>query len=414
MSKLKQPISLNTAFNEYTIDEQIGEGGSGRVYAGKDNAGESVAVKVLTQSSSDKRKRFKNEIAFLMRNKHKNIVTVNDFGIASTANLNGPFYVMRRYSGSLRDELSKGIQPSNVLKLFAQILDGVEAAHLLGVTHRDLKPENILFDNSTDVPAVADFGIANFSEDTLATMVETGPTQRLANFIYAAPEQRGYGKKVLPSADIYALGLMLNEMFTGSVPHGTDYSSIEGVAKEFAYLDRVVANMIKQNPSDRPESIAAIKMLIQKYHAEAISLQKLSAITNTVVKMGEIDDPLALEPPKLIGANWDDGILRLTLDRPVTPEWIEALNNMGSYSSIMGLEPHSFQFRGAEASASVPEHSAQAAIDHFKQWLPRTTLILKERLTAKARQKERHQIEQLRREREAEERRLRVNGSLRI
>jgi serine/threonine protein kinase len=131
-------------------------------------------------------------------------------------------------------------------------------------------------------------------------MVETKPTERLANFQYAAPEQRSAGAKVTLAADIYALGLILNELFTRATPHGTDYRQIGAVAPELAFLDPTVAQMIKQSADERPTSIAAVKQLIQKYRADAVSQQKLSAIDKTVIKASEIDDPLAIEPPRLV------------------------------------------------------------------------------------------------------------------
>ena len=75
-------------------------------------------------------------------------------------------------------------------------MDGIETAHLQGVAHRDLKTENILHDASSNTLAIADFGAARFTEDLLATTAVTEPAQRLANFQYAAPEQRAPGKQV--------------------------------------------------------------------------------------------------------------------------------------------------------------------------------------------------------------------------
>lgn len=243
MPKLKAPISLATTFADYTVDEILGEGGAGRVYGGVDSDGMEVAVKLLTNATSDKRKRFKNEIAFLARNRHANVVAVIDHGLANQEVVRGPFYVMRRYTGSLRGLMNRGIVPQQVLPLFSQILDGVECAHLQNVVHRDLKPENILYDNN--MLAVADFGIASFLDDVMATLVDTSPAQRLANFLYAAPEQRMPGHKVTVAADIYALGLILNEMFTKAVPHGTEYLLIGGAAPGFGFLDTIVAQMIR-------------------------------------------------------------------------------------------------------------------------------------------------------------------------
>lgn len=125
-----------------------------------------------------------------------------DHGVSASTSQSGPFYVMPRYTGSLRDKIDT-LPSEGVMPLFSQILDGVEAAHLVGVTHRDLKPENILLDLQGR-PSVADFGVASFTEEFLHTLVETAPTQRLANFQYAAPEQRSVGRSVGPTADIYA------------------------------------------------------------------------------------------------------------------------------------------------------------------------------------------------------------------
>ena len=139
------------------------------------------------------------------------------------------------------------------------MLDGVEAAPLQGVVHRDLKPENILTDSVTGAIAIADFGVAHFTEDLLVTLVETSPAQRLANFLYAAPEQRAPGLDVGTPADIYSIGLLVNELFTGVVPHGTDYKEIAEISREHGYLDPLVEMMLRQAPNDRPQAIAEIK-----------------------------------------------------------------------------------------------------------------------------------------------------------
>jgi len=158
VTKLSKPISFDTAFGIYLVDELLGEGGAGRVYGGTDLDGAPIALKVLApdRATADKRRRFKNETAFLARNKHQNIVTVIDQGIANSGSIVGPFYVMRRYEASLRNIMVGGIPPEKVLALFSQILDGVEAAHLQGVVHRDLKPENILHDAKSNTLAIAD------------------------------------------------------------------------------------------------------------------------------------------------------------------------------------------------------------------------------------------------------------------
>ena len=201
MSQLKRPLTLQTTFGFYEVNELIGQGGAGKVFGGVSDQGLPVAVKVLSeQASRDKRRRFKNEIAFLANNKHPNIVTVIDHGFAKSDTVAGPFYVMSRYGSNLRELMRSGMEPGQALKLFSQILDGVEAAHLQGVIHRDLKPENVLYDPATGIVAIADFGIAHFTEDLLITTVKTGPADRLANFQYAAPEQRRAGAQITETA----------------------------------------------------------------------------------------------------------------------------------------------------------------------------------------------------------------------
>jgi serine/threonine protein kinase len=180
---------VETAFSEYKLAELLGEGGAGRVYAATADDGSPVAIKVLTTSTKDKRRRFKNEINFLERNNHPNIVSVLDHGTTIVNNIVHPFYVMPRYDCNFRNVIG-GAPPQEALDLFMQILEGVEAAHLKKVIHRDLKPENILFNRRRNILAIADFGIARFEEDFLVTPVTTAPQQRLANFRYAAPEQR--------------------------------------------------------------------------------------------------------------------------------------------------------------------------------------------------------------------------------
>jgi serine/threonine protein kinase len=417
LTKLKSTLTVETAFGSYALDELIGEGGAGRVYAGHSLDGLPVAVKVLSSErvSRDKKVRFRKEIAFLSRNTHQHIVTVTDYGVATDPKLSGSFYVMKRYDTNLRSLMTAGIPASDIIRLFVlEILDGVEAAHLRGATHRDLKPENILSDAKGASPAIADFGIASFTEDLLVTLIETGPTQRLANFQYAAPEQRLAGRQVTQTADIYALGLILNEMFTGTVPHGTEFRTIAQAAEHFSYLDQIVAQMLRQTPSERPASIAAVKDLLQRHQAEAISLQRLSQITREVVKVGEIDDPLASDPPRIVGVNWNNGTLFIELDRPVHEGWVSALQNMGSHSSVWNRGPETFQFNGTKARVAANEHEAQQIIDHFKVWLPQATRVLRHNLEQNAIKAAQQRTAELARAKAEEERLIRVNSSLKF
>jgi serine/threonine protein kinase len=181
------------------------------VYEVKNSAGETFALKCLAPErvNADRLKRFKNEIAFCQKQDHSNVVKVLDTGTTNLKGTKVPFYVMRQYTGTLRTHM-RGLQAGNVLKAFSQLLDGVEAAHLLSVWHRDIKPENVLWDQTVGSLVLSDFGIAHFEVEEIYTAVETQAAARMANFLYSAPEQRVRGAKVDHRADIFSLGLILN------------------------------------------------------------------------------------------------------------------------------------------------------------------------------------------------------------
>jgi serine/threonine protein kinase len=417
MTELKAPIAVQTAFADYELTSILGEGGAGRVYGGQDDVGNPIALKLLTNVNTDKRKRFKNETGFLTRNTHPNIVTVIDSGIGIDAKLKGPFYIMKRYSGSLREQMASHLAPAKVIGMFSQMLDGVEAAHMLGATHRDLKPENFLFDAANNRLAVADFGVASFTAQDLLTLVETLPQQRLANFYYAAPEQKTRGTAVDGRADIYALGLMLNELFTGQIPHGTNPTTIASVDPEFAFLDEIVATMLRQQPAERPSSIAELKQKIELQKELQLTRQRLDTIAHIVVREGDVTDPLAFDPPVLVGANWSDDVLTLTLDRGVNNNWTRAFYNMGNYSSVMGRGPETFQFHHDNnrlVSAAAAGHEVQRMVNNFKRWLIQTTQVLHQTLKSEAERSAHQERQRLEQARQREEAKMKVNSSIRI
>lgn len=257
--KGKARQTFQTVFDVYMPQGPIGEGGSGRVVRVTNEAGISHALKYLKPqvTMTQKSKRFRNELAFCFRNTHRNIITVEDWGLAEIEGVQVPFYVMPVFPKTLRSLMKENKEPDELIPLFIQTLDGIEEAHKKGIWHRDLKPENILIDEENELAVITDFGCAHFSE-LVQTEIETGPQERLANFRYAAPEQRTNGP-VDHRADIYALGLILYEMLTGELLQGTSHLRIALIHPTLAALDQLVERMSCQMPSDRPFSVGEVR-----------------------------------------------------------------------------------------------------------------------------------------------------------
>lgn len=408
--RLKKPVIFTTTFSTYMATEIIGEGGSGRIYKATGDSGEPVAIKWLepTRITREKVKRFENELNYCQRNRHQNILSVSDHGFIVDEKQTSPFYVMPLFDGSLRSLLASGIPTDKVLVYFAQILDGVEAAHFQSVMHRDLKPENILYQADGEHLVVADFGIAHFEEDELHTAVETNDATRLANFQYAAPEQKIRGMDQDQRTDIFALGLMLNEMFTGEIPLGTGYKTIGGIAPEYEYLDAIVEEMIRQSPQDRPTTIEEIKNQLIGRRQEFITRQRVSELKGTVVPVSDLDDPLISDPLRIVEVDWDKNLLTIAFQQPVNQGWINALNDMGGRRALMGKGPEAFKFRGNEATISASEQDAPRVLDYFREWLPQANSVYEQRMRQSKEEEEQRQRKELARQIEEQETRQRV------
>ena len=416
MSQLKKKLSFVTAFATYVSDNIIGEGGSGRVYQAQDESGKPFAIKLLDPSKAtrDKLKRFRNEHAFCSNMDHPNIVKVVDYGVVDLSGKSAPFFVMPLYDGSLRHLMQANMSSEEKLRMYGKVLDGVEAAHLRGVVHRDIKPENILFADGGREIVVADFGIARFAEDELHTLIETKADARLANFLYAAPEQRTPGKEVDARADIFALGLILNELFTHAVPQGTGYRTIGNSAPEVSYLDSIVERMLSNMRKDRLQSVDEVKARLTGHKNEFIARQELDAASKRVLPTATAFGDLYDNAPKIISFDWDGRALSLEFDREITRDWIIALQNMGNYTFFDGAEPARFRFIGNKGYIESRPDDIQRTIDLFKEWIPIAHGVYRHTLEAGRRRAEEVERERLRQEVKAAELRANVLGSVRI
>ena len=345
---MKKNTILKTAFDEYTIVEQIGEGGNGTVYKVSDSANLPVAIKVVPKNiSREKLKRFKNEIYFCLKNPNDYIIKVLDNGVYSDEKQEYIFYVMPLYAKSLRQLMKEGIFPDQSMKAFADICKGLAFAHSKGCIHRDLKPENILFDGKSHY-IIADFGIAHFQDSDKFTTVETRESSRLANFSYHAPEQIENSGSITAATDIFALGLILNEMFTGKIPSGDNYKKISEVNADFAFLDKVVQKMLSQNPNGRYQSIDELNIDFEARKKAFENNKKIAVLSQPLVE-GEARDFLTDNPIKILDCFINNGQLIAKLSNTPNDWWEKCYDSALSYYTSSPFCYKNFVFMGNEA-----------------------------------------------------------------
>ncbi|HEX6736662.1 MAG TPA: protein kinase, partial [Vicinamibacteria bacterium] len=217
-------LDPGTTLGPYEVLGTLGSGGMGAVYRARDTKlGREVAVKVLPPTiaaDEEKRKRFEREARSASALNHPNIVTIHDFGTADRT----AYMVMELVDGrTLREILGRkpmALRP--LLRIAAQVADGLARAHSAGIVHRDLKPENIMVTRDGLVKLL-DFGLAKFDGAALEGRragdrpIEEQPTQPglvLGTASYMSPEQAS-GSVVDFRSDQFSLGLVLHEMVTG-------------------------------------------------------------------------------------------------------------------------------------------------------------------------------------------------------
>jgi serine/threonine protein kinase len=223
------PLLGTTVAGRYKVIELLGEGGMGAVYLSEHVAIEKrIALKVLHPeyaSKADIVTRFHQEAVSASRIKHPNVLEIFDFGQLD----NGSFYLAMEFleGNDLADEIQRHrvLDPARGLSFALQICRALSAAHAKGVVHRDMKPENVFLQRTPDgeeIVKIVDFGIAQLrtNEEAAAGAKQRRLTRTGMIFgtpEYMSPEQAG-GKHADLRADVYAVGIILYEMFTGAVP----------------------------------------------------------------------------------------------------------------------------------------------------------------------------------------------------
>ncbi|WP_327006147.1 serine/threonine protein kinase [Dactylosporangium sp. NBC_01737] len=272
----------------YQLIEPIGGGGTGTVWRARALQGDGeVAVKLLREDLMAEPKavsRFVQERAILLMLRHPHIVRVRDLVTVGTS-LGLVMDLVE--GGSLRDHLHEQgtLAPAAAATLLAQVADALSAAHRRGIVHRDLKPDNILLDRDDGRlhTRLTDFGIAR----VLDTPSMTTPGALVGTANYIAPEAV-YGGRPAPSADVYALGVVLFELVTGRPPYAG--------GPAWAILRRHVDES-PQRVEGMPEAVwRVVEACMDKRPGRRPSAKELAHTLRVVAKRTADDQPLPPQP----------------------------------------------------------------------------------------------------------------------
>ena len=264
----------------YRLIELLGQGGMATIYRARDHQLErDVAVKVLRPEygrDPDFGARFRAEAQAVASLNHPNIVAVHDYGQDAV----GPFIVMELIDG---EDLATVIRrtgalpPRQAARLTAEVARALAAAHGRGIVHRDVKPGNVMLSRDGRVK-VTDFGIARAIAEAQTTL----PGVTLGSVHYFSPEQ-ARGEAATEESDIYALGIVLYELLTGTRPFSGDSAAAIALARLTdevpspsavragipAALEAIVRRALAPDPDARFRSAKAMAEALDAFVADS-------------------------------------------------------------------------------------------------------------------------------------------------
>ncbi len=253
--------------NRYRIVALLGKGGMGEVYRADDlTLDQPVALKFLPESLSNHPEaaaRFRNEVRIARQVSHPNVCRVYDISEFDGIYLLSMEYVDGEDLASLLRRIGR-LPTDKALEIARKLCAGLAAAHEKGVLHRDLKPSNIMLDKRGQV-LLTDFGLAGLAGEIEGSEIRNGTPA------YMAPEQLS-GEEVTVKSDIYSLGLVLYEIFTGKLPFESETlaglqraraesrpESLTSLVKDLDPLvERVILRCLEPKAAMRPPSALAV------------------------------------------------------------------------------------------------------------------------------------------------------------
>jgi tetratricopeptide (TPR) repeat protein len=273
-------LSNGDRIGRFRITRQIGAGGMGRVHEAEDmEFGGRVALKTLHPEYADRSDfaaRFRREIQLARKVTHPNVCRILDVGRHELHGRQITFLTMEFLAGeTVAERLKRGrVPPAEALPILRQIAQGLAALHAAGVIHRDLKPANIIVAPSGQRAVITDFGLAHTIEPAELEEQLTTAGQILGTPAYMPPEQLA-GKKLVPQADIYSLGVVMYEMLTGRRPFESS-NFVESAALKMARTpdppsrfvqldsrwDSLILQCLEADVDKRPRNVAQVLGLL--------------------------------------------------------------------------------------------------------------------------------------------------------
>jgi serine/threonine-protein kinase len=296
---------------DYDVTELIGSGGMGEVYAGEQKMiGKKVAIKVLKPAiAADKENvdRMLAEARAVNTIRHPNIVDIFNFGTLPDGR---PYLVMDWMDGEPLDRMLQrrgALTPIEAVEILEEVASALAAAHSRNIIHRDLKPANVFVSwdkvTRTRFVKLLDFGLA---KDMKSSSRQTATGMVVGTPDYIAPEQ-ATNLTLTPSTDIYSLGVVAFELFSGRLPFEAPSvvelmmkhvnapaprlsSKLSGISEE---IDDLVYQMMQKLPDGRPASIDVVRTRLSRIKK---SLRE-DATALTEPPLGAVVRSRTVEPP---------------------------------------------------------------------------------------------------------------------
>jgi len=308
-----------TLGGRYTIVELIGRGGTADTYRAMDTRlGREVAVKVLLDRSDDVTQRLLLEAQAMASLNHPKIVAIYDAGEDEGL----AYIVMELVRGkTLRDLEGGALTYKQALGYLVDVLEALDYAHAQGVVHRDVKPSNVMTVPDGATVKLTDFGLARRSTDVTQT-TRTG--QIIGTIAYLAPE-RFLSKPADVRSDLYSVGVVMYEIFTGTVPFRNDRDDI--VATMFSHVHDLPTPAREVNRAI-PEHLERVMMRaiekdpIRRYQTAREFIGDLRLLQTPAPSGASVAEP---RPPRSVvrsdapSHSSTDPSLRQALDRALAP-----------------------------------------------------------------------------------------------